>query len=80
MRALAALFKDCCGESGTDGVYDAVRGGHAEAALHSIAWEGRFLVVGLPAGIPQVPLNLVLLKSCQIVGVFWGVLGGLGKP
>jgi len=39
--------------------------------LHSIAWEGRFLVVGLPAGIPQVPLNLVLLKSCQIVGVFW---------
>jgi NADPH:quinone reductase len=38
---------------------------------HSIAREGRFLVVGFPAGIPKLPLNLVLLKSCQIVGVFW---------
>ena len=52
-------------------VYDAVGGGYAEAALRSIAWDGQFLVVGFPAGIPQVPLNLVLLKSCQIVGVFW---------
>ncbi|MCU0881672.1 MAG: zinc-binding dehydrogenase, partial [Hyphomonadaceae bacterium] len=37
-----------------------------------IAWEGRFLVVGFPSGIPSIPLNLTLLKSCQIVGVFWG--------
>ncbi len=37
-----------------------------------MAWEGRYLVVGFPAGIPSIPLNLTLLKSCQIVGVFWG--------
>ena len=35
-------------------------------------WEGRFLVIGFPAGIPKLPLNLTLLKSCQVVGVFWG--------
>ena len=45
----------------------------AEAALRSLAWEGRFLVVGFAAGdIPKLPLNLVLLKSCDIRGVFWG--------
>ena len=44
----------------------------AEPALRSIAWGGRFLVIGFPAGIPKLPLNLTLLKSCQIVGVFWG--------
>ena len=37
-----------------------------------MAWEGRFLVVGFPAGIPRIPLNLALLKGCDIVGVFWG--------
>ena len=37
-----------------------------------MAWKGRFLVVGFPAGIPSIPLNLALLKGCQIVGVFWG--------
>ena len=37
-----------------------------------MAWGGRYLVVGFPAGIPAIPLNLALLKSCQIVGVFWG--------
>jgi NADPH:quinone reductase len=71
-RALTDLFKDICGESGVDVVYDAVGGAYAEAALRATNWEGRFLVVGFPAGIPQIPLNLVLLKSCQIVGVFWG--------
>ena len=40
--------------------------------MRALAWEGRFLVVGFPAGIPSIPLNLTLLKSCQIVGVFWG--------
>jgi len=49
-----------------------VGGDYAEAALRAIAWEGRFLVVGFPAGIPKIPLNLALLKGCQIVGVFWG--------
>lgn len=53
-------------------ICDAVGGDYSEAALRAIAWEGRFLVVGFPAGIPQIPLNLPLLKSCQIVGVFWG--------
>jgi NADPH2:quinone reductase len=71
-RALAEQFKAACGPDGADVVYDAVGGDYAEAALRAIAWEGRFLVVGFPAGIPRIPLNLPLLKSCQIVGVFWG--------
>ena len=49
-------------------IYDGVGGDYAEASLRSIAWEGRFLVVGFPAGIPRLPLNLTLLKSCQVVG------------
>jgi NADPH:quinone reductase len=53
-------------------VYDAVGGDYAEAALRAIAWEGRFLVVGFPAGIPSIPLNLPLLKGCSVMGVFWG--------
>jgi NADPH:quinone reductase len=40
--------------------------------VRALAWEGRFLVVGFPAGIPKLPLNLTLLKSCQVIGVFWG--------
>ncbi|MBE7220582.1 MAG: NADPH:quinone oxidoreductase family protein, partial [Caulobacteraceae bacterium] len=71
-KALAAQFKAACGERGADVVYDAVGGDYAEAALRAIAWEGRFLVVGFPAGIPAPPLNLPLLKGCSIVGVFWG--------
>jgi len=51
---------------------DGVGGDYAEASLRSIAWEGRFLVVGFPAGIPRLPLNLTLLKSCDVAGVFWG--------
>ncbi len=59
--------------AGANVVYDPVGGVLSEAALRSIAWEGRFLVVGFAAGdIPKIPLNLVLLKGCQIVGVFWG--------
>ncbi len=61
-----------CGGDGANVVYDAVGGDYAEAAFRALAWEGRFLVVGFPAGIPKIPLNLTLLKSCQIVGVFWG--------
>ncbi|MDR3508016.1 MAG: NADPH:quinone oxidoreductase family protein [Caulobacteraceae bacterium] len=71
-KALAGLFKDACGPNGADVVYDGVGGDYAEAALRSTAWEGRFLVVGFPAGIPKIPLNLALLKGCDIVGVFWG--------
>ncbi|MFT3767679.1 MAG: NADPH:quinone oxidoreductase family protein [Minicystis sp.] len=58
---------------GVNVIYDPVGGAYAEPALRSIAWEGRYLVVGFAAGdIPKIPLNLVLLKGCQIVGVFWG--------
>ncbi len=71
-KALAEQFKHACGTTGADVVYDAVGGDYAEAALRATAWEGRFLVVGFPAGIPRIPLNLALLKGCQIVGVFWG--------
>jgi NADPH2:quinone reductase len=65
-------FKAACGPRGADVICDAVGGDYTEAALRAIAWEGRHLVVGFPAGIPKIPLNLPLLKSCQIVGVFWG--------
>jgi NADPH2:quinone reductase len=54
-------------------IYDPVGGDLTEAALRAIGWEGRYLIVGFAAGsIPKIPANLVLLKSCQIVGVFWG--------
>jgi NADPH2:quinone reductase len=54
-------------------IYDPVGGAYAESALRSIAWQGRFLVVGFAAGeIPKLPLNLVLLKGCDVLGVFWG--------
>jgi NADPH:quinone reductase len=59
--------------NGVDVIYDPVGGALAEPALRGIAWQGRYLVVGFAAGeIPKIPLNLVLLKGCQIVGVFWG--------
>ena len=61
------------GGKGADVIYDPVGGSYAEAALRSIAWQGRFLVIGFAAGeIPKIPLNLALLKGCDIVGVFWG--------
>ena len=71
-KALAQLFKDAVGPSGADVILDPVGGDYSEAALRSIAWEGRFLVVGFPAGIAKLPLNLTLLKSCDVCGVFWG--------
>lgn len=71
-KVLANQIKAACGGEGADVVYDAVGGDYAEPAVRALAWEGRFLVVGFPAGIPKLPLNLTLLKSCQIVGVFWG--------
>jgi len=54
-------------------VYDPIGDRYAEPALRSLAWEGRYLVVGFAAGeIPKLPLNLVLLKSCDVRGVFVG--------
>ena len=71
-KALAEQFKAAVGKGGADVIYDPVGGDYAEPALRSIAWEGRYLVVGFPAGIPKLPLNLTLLKSCDVCGVFWG--------
>ena len=65
---------EATGGKGVDVVYDCVGGTLAEQALRAIAWEGRFLVIGFTAGIPSIPLNLTLLKSCQIVGVFYGAM------
>jgi len=66
--------KELTDGKGVDVVYDCVGGDYAEQALRAIAWEGRFLVIGFTAGIPSIPLNLTLLKSCQIVGVFYGAM------
>jgi len=71
-KALAQLFKEAVGREGAHVIYDPVGGDYAEPALRSIAWEGRYLVVGFPAGIPRLPLNLTLLKACDVRGVFWG--------
>ncbi len=71
-KALAQLFKDAVGPAGAHVIFDPVGGDYAEPALRAIAWEGRYLVVGFPAGIPKLPLNLTLLKSCDVAGVFWG--------
>jgi NADPH:quinone reductase len=71
-RALTDAFKQAVGAAGADVIYDPVGGDYAEPALRSIGWEGRYLVVGFPAGIPKLPLNLALLKSCDVCGVFWG--------
>lgn len=71
-KAFSGQIKELSGGEGVDIVYDAVGGDYAEPAIRALAWKGRFLVVGFPAGIPKIPLNLALLKGCQIVGVFWG--------
>ena len=71
-KALAGQFKAAVGGEGADLIYDPVGGDYCEPALRAIAWEGRYLVIGFPAGIPRLPLNLTLLKSCDVRGVFWG--------
>lgn len=71
-KSLAAEIKTLCGKSGPNVIYDPVGGDYAQPALRSIAPGGRYLVVGFPAGIPSMPLNLPLLKRADILGVFWG--------
>ncbi|MBZ0129363.1 MAG: NADPH:quinone oxidoreductase family protein [Rhodobacteraceae bacterium] len=71
-KALSAEIRAVAGGDGVNVVYDAVGGDYAGPALRAMAWGGRFLVVGFPAGIPQVPLNLTLLQSTDIKGVYWG--------
>jgi NADPH:quinone reductase len=70
-KALSEDFKKVTG-GGADVIYDAVGGDYCEPALRAMNWGGRYLVIGFPAGIPTPPLNLTLLKSSSIVGVFWG--------
>lgn len=70
-KELSSQIKELSG-GGVDIIYDAVGGDYAEPSLRAMNWEGRYLVVGFPAGIPSIPLNLTLLKSCDIRGVFWG--------
>ena len=66
-------IKALTGGNGPDVIYDPVGGDVAEPAFRSIAWRGRYLVVGFAAGpIPALPFNLALLKGASIVGVFWG--------
>jgi NADPH:quinone reductase-like Zn-dependent oxidoreductase len=71
-KALSERFKAAVGPAGAQVIFDPVGGDYAEPALRAIGWEGRYLVVGFPAGIPKLPLNLTLLKSCDVCGVFWG--------
>ena len=70
---LKTRLRDLTDGKGVDVVYDPVGGAFSEAALRSMNWEGRFLVIGFAAGdIPRIPLNLVLLRSCDVRGVAWG--------
>ena len=70
---LREAVKTLTNGKGPDVIYDPVGGDYTEPAFRSIAWRGRYLVVGFAAGpIPSLPLNLALLKGASIVGVFWG--------
>jgi NADPH2:quinone reductase len=70
---LRERIKALTGGKGPDVIYDPVGGRYAEPAFRSIAWGGRYLVVGFADGqIPSLPLNLPLLKGASVVGVFWG--------
>ncbi len=69
---LKGRLKELTGQKGVDVLYDTVGGDYAEPALRAMAWEGRYLVLGFASGtIPRLPLNLVMLKGCAIIGVFW---------
>jgi len=70
---LKTRIRELTDGKGADVIYDPVGGAFSEAALRAIAWRGRFLVIGFANGeIPKIPLNLALLKGCNINGVFWG--------
>jgi NADPH2:quinone reductase len=71
-KEFSEQIKSATGGKGADVLYDPVGGDYAEPAVRAMNWEGRYLVIGFTAGIPSVPLNLTLLKSCDIQGVFWG--------
>ena len=71
-KSRSEIFKESLVDTSPNIIFDIVGGAYSEAALRTIAWEGRFLIVGFPSGIPKLPLNLPLLKGCECTGVFWG--------
>lgn len=71
-KQFSTQLKKLTDRKGVDVIFDPVGGAYSEPALRAIAWEGRYLVIGFTSSIPSIPLNLALLKGCQIVGVFWG--------
>ena len=69
---LKTRLKQLAAPKGIDVLYDPVGGAYAEPSLRAMAWGGRYLVLGFASGtIPKIPLNLVMLKGCAIIGVFW---------
>ena len=77
-KELSNKIKELTGGLGANVVYDPVGDSYSEPCLRATAWEGRYLVIGFAAGeIPKIPLNITLLKGCQIVGVFWGAWVGM---
>jgi NADPH2:quinone reductase len=77
-KQLSNKIKELTDGKGANVVYDPVGDSYSEPCLRATAWEGRYLVIGFAAGeIPKIPLNITLLKGCQIVGVFWGAWVGM---
>jgi len=77
-KQLSNKIKELTGGMGANVVYDPVGDSYSEPCLRATAWEGRYLVIGFAAGeIPKIPLNITLLKGCQVVGVFWGAWVGM---
>ena len=77
-KQLSNKIKELTGGMGANVVYNPVGDSYSEPCLRATAWEGRYLVIGFAAGeIPKIPLNITLLKGCQIVGVFWGAWVGM---
>jgi len=76
-KAMSDKIKELTGGQGADVLYDPIGDQYAEPALRAMNWEGRYLVIGFAAGeIPKIPLNLTLLKGCDVLGVFWGAFTG----
>ena len=72
-QPLKETLKELTDGKGVDVVYDPVGGDLSEQALRATGWEGRYLVIGFAAGdIPKIPLNIIMLKGCDVLGVFWG--------
>ena len=73
-KAMSDKIKELTGGQGADVLYDPIGDQYAEPSLRAMNWEGRYLVIGFAAGeIPKIPLNLTLLKGCDVLGVFWGM-------